>query len=61
MKTAKMGKMKIDKMTDVSTLFLRAKTKQAKNAKNHGKSERSRCIFKGIMAMDIEWEGVPER
>ncbi len=35
---------------------MRAKTKQAKNVKNHAKSERCRYIFKGILAMGLEWE-----
>jgi hypothetical protein len=40
----------------LSTLFLRAKTKQAKIAKNRAKSERPRYIFKGILMLGIEWE-----
>jgi hypothetical protein len=35
---------------------MRAKTKQAKIAKKHIKSERCRYIFKGILAMGLEWE-----
>ena len=35
---------------------MRAKTKQAKITKNRTKSERRRYIFKGIMAMSLEWE-----
>ena len=38
----------------MSTLFLRAKTKQAKIAKNHIKSERSRYIFKGNIEIGLE-------
>ena len=40
----------------LSTLFMRAKAKQAKIAKNRIKSERCRYIFKEIMAMGLEWE-----
>ena len=35
---------------------MRAKAKQAKNAKNRIKSERCHYIFKEIMAMGLEWE-----
>ena len=35
---------------------MRAKAKQAKIAKNHAKSERGRYIFKGILAMGLEFE-----
>ena len=41
----------------LSTLFLRAKTKQAKFAKNHAKSERGRYIYKEFMALDLEKDG----
>ncbi len=43
-------------MTELSTLFLRAKTKQAKIAKNLAKSERTRYILTGLRVLDIEWE-----
>ena len=56
MKTSKARKMKTGRMAEVSTLFVQAKTKQAKTAKNHAKSERCRYIFKEIMAMGLEWE-----
>jgi hypothetical protein len=33
---------------------MRAKTKQAKNVKNHAKSERGRYIYKEFMALGLE-------
>ena len=35
---------------------MRAKTKQAKIAKNCIESERERYIYKGYKALDLEWE-----
>ena len=35
---------------------MRAKTKQAKNAKKRAESERSRYIFKGNIEIGLEWE-----
>ena len=37
----------------MSTLFLRAKTKQAKIAKNRAESERERYIYKEYEALDL--------
>ena len=37
---------------------MRAKAKQAKITKKRAKSERCRYIFKEIMAMGLEWEGL---
>ena len=42
----------------LSTLFMRAKAKQAKNAKNRFKSERCRYIYKQNIALDLEWESI---
>ena len=56
MKTSKARKMKTDRMAEVSTLFMRAKTKQAKITKNRIKSERCRYILKEIMVLGLEWE-----
>ena len=35
---------------------MRAKTKQAKIAKNRAERERRRYIFKQNIALDLEWE-----
>ena len=35
---------------------MRAQIKQAKNAKNRAKSERSRYIFKEVLVLGLEWE-----
>ena len=40
----------------LSTLFLRAKTKQAKIAKNQPKCERVRYILTEFRVLDIKWE-----